>query len=75
MFINHRRDGDIWERAMERDNVAAWAALVFGALDCRDIPAEDDDEPLDNRTWGCNHGPDEDCRNCDTPDPWNEEFA
>jgi hypothetical protein len=38
MFINHRRDGDIWQRAMDRDNSDAWGAMVAGAEACADEP-------------------------------------
>lgn len=40
MYINHRRDGDLFARAMDRDNAEAFAAMAAAAS--TDDPIEDE---------------------------------
>ena len=38
MYLNHRRDGRLFERAMERDNAEAFAAMAAGAMSPDPLP-------------------------------------
>lgn len=49
MYLNHRRDGRLFERAMDRDNAEAFAAMAAGAANLNADPIEDEH----HECYGC----------------------